>query len=175
MLRAFAREHKEGGDRRRFPKSGGFRRKMGLGDWDVMEEITALMSLDQAGSSDNLMTDAADTATAGSDGYPSCFALPDDMLHGSDADADDGVQSPVAVRDHDNDDEWPEFCKPQPKKPTQAEPEIAPINPVAAARKRTAHGEDLQATPPPKKKAAPASSSKSAENPLYYKTIDRVF
>ena len=201
MIRAFARENLEGGRGRRFPRSGGFRRKCQMHDFDMMEQMCSTLSLDSCQGDVSGDEGATTMAESNGDDFPSCFAVPSaGVVSSRDVPANDhdwpsfclpAASPPVSPTA----DGWPKFCSPAPSPPL---PPIADdpaeaiprIDPVAASRKRAAHdcnpvdvveprrkakkqcSSAVVETPPKAKK--PCSSS-STENPLYFKPLLKCF
>ena len=74
MLRAVKREDAEAGDRRRYPKSGGFRRKLGMHEHDVVDQLTQAMIIDAIGNVDEGES-VGESHVVDEDPWPECFAM----------------------------------------------------------------------------------------------------
>ena len=91
MLRSFCREHVEGAGSRRFPRSGGFRRRMNLADVTLMDKLRNMIvdspsAASPLASPRSFSMDSQDCSEAG---FPVCFApkLPKSSIAASSQDA----------------------------------------------------------------------------------------
>ena len=166
MLRAVKREDGEAGDRRRYPKSGGFRRKLGMHEHDVVDQLTQAMIIDASGNVDEGES-VGESHVVDEDPWPECFAM--SCIADEKNDVGEVPADPA-------DDAWPDFCTPVKGQP------IEQINPCAAQRKRTAHADDdddfeheVAAPKKPKSKAKKSGGAPCADNPLYFRSVSKVF
>ena len=166
MVRAYARETQESSRGRRFPRSGGFRRKCQMHDMDLLEQISALITQDDITQDDITQDEATTTADCHDDECTTTSPASDHSSHQVVPLAWPSFCRPSS--EHSSQQvvplAWPSFCRPEPGM------QIPPIDPVAASRKRTAHDPQAhQLETPPK-----AKKEKRVENPLYAQAIEKV-
>ena len=149
MCRAFAREELEGSQDRRFPKSGGFRRKMSIRNSEYIVEIAQLLNADSSHEVGMLQEEMNEAKMSKP---PSSEAIEPSEISGlkignddhdfvpcfQDWEAVDAV--PIAA-----DLDWPSWCKPSAT--PQRAANIEPITPVSRKRKQAAKTRDPDEQP----------------------------
>ena len=165
MCRAYKKEDDTGSSSRRFPKSGGFRRKMSAQDFQLISTCCSLLLAPDDALSVGAMSVSEFSDGMSAEDWPSCFGPTSTSLPASHNSGDHDND------DDDDDDAWPGcFAKPR------CDPPIEPITPNVI-RKRQQRQQQVTPTKNEKpKKPSPAKAKRSpAINPLYCRPIQSCY